>query len=148
LVAPSAPRLAKPLVAPSAPAEDWQPLTDMATLTGVTFRLALIDTQEFPGQEAAPSLSFAPGPRLVGELCNRFTGEVEWRDGVLRGNLAMTRRFCLNPDLNRAEQLLSDLLGRGARLEVAPGGRLRLRGDGGILTYRAEPGAPGTALPW
>jgi heat shock protein HslJ/uncharacterized lipoprotein NlpE involved in copper resistance len=66
--------------------------------------------------------------------CNRFSGPYELSGDSLRlGRLVVTRRACLDPDMNRQESSLLEAFD-GARSWRVTGDTLLLAGDGGPVT--------------
>ena len=81
------------------------------------FVLVSSDGKNFSARERVPSIEFNEGLRISGAVCNRFAGQ-----GRLAGNvlfveqLASTKMFCMDPDLNELEDLLARMLSGGAEL--------------------------------
>ncbi|XZG69386.1 DUF4377 domain-containing protein [Chitinibacteraceae bacterium HSL-7] len=74
--------------------------------------------------------------------CNRFMGEVTYRDGTIKmGPLAGTRRACLNADANRTEQTVLAALGAASRFALdQTNGAVVLRGLAGeLVTLKRAP---------
>ncbi|MCL1916318.1 MAG: META domain-containing protein [Desulfovibrionaceae bacterium] len=100
------------------------------------FVLVSSDGKNFSAKERIPAIEFNEGLRVSGVVCNRFTGQ-----GRLAGNLltveqlASTKMFCADPDLNELESLLTRMLSEGAEL-CLEGADLAIRQGGHELLYK------------
>lgn len=95
------------------------------------FLLLTANGKSFEDKEKRPNLEFNEGFRIAGGICNRFTGMAELKDGVLTAKqLASTKMFCTDQDLNELEADFGRLLEGGAKLEFS-GNRLTLDGKAG-----------------
>ena len=100
------------------------------------FVLVSSDGKDFSTKERVPSIEFNEGMHISGAACNRFTGQ-----GRLVGNmltveqLASTKMFCVDPDLNELESLLVRMLSQGAELRL-DGQNLVIRQGGHELLYK------------
>ncbi|MEJ4043848.1 META domain-containing protein [Erwinia sp. SLM-02] len=92
------------------------------------------------GQRAGirPGISFAPGLRVSGVMCNRFFGQGQFEQDRLKvPQLASTRMLCRDGELNQWEQMLGEVLNTGASVTLDRQ-TLTLNGAGHTLVYRAE----------
>ncbi|WP_205065111.1 META domain-containing protein [Pantoea coffeiphila] len=88
-----------------------------------------------------PGISFAPGLRVSGVMCNRFFGQGQLEQGRLTvPQLATTRMRCHDGELNQWEQLLGQVLTAGASVTMQQQ-TLTLNGAGHTLVYRVEQSA-------
>ena len=100
------------------------------------FVLVSSDGKNFSAKERVPSIEFNEGLHVSGAVCNRFAGQ-----GRLVGNvlfveqLASTKMFCMDPDLNELEDLLVRMLSAGAELRL-DGQSLVVRQGGHELLYK------------
>lgn len=85
-----------------------------------------------------PGISFAPGLRVSGVMCNRFFGQGQLEQDRLKvPQLASTRMLCRDGELNQWEQMLGQVLNAGASVALQQQ-TLTLNGAGHTLVYRAE----------
>lgn len=99
------------------------------------FLLVTADGVDFSAKEPRPELEFTGEFRIAGSLCNRFVGEAELVDGVLKADkLAFTRMLCPDEDLNRLETLLGEMLTNGMQV-VFDGKVLQLVHKGYVMEY-------------
>ncbi|MDR1519755.1 MAG: META domain-containing protein [Planctomycetota bacterium] len=98
------------------------------------FVLKSVDGKDFPADGNPPFIEFGGDLSVSGQACNLFRGKGRLENGVLRVEaLILTRRFCLAPELNELDGIVSELLGQGAAITL----------DGGVLTLkRPEPPTP------
>lgn len=84
-----------------------------------------------------PGISFAPGLKVSGVMCNRFFGQGQLEQGRLTvARLASTEMLCRDGELNQWEQMLGQVLNAGATVELNQP-TLTLSGAGHTLVYRA-----------
>lgn len=95
------------------------------------FLLLTMNGTSFAEKEKRPSLEFNEGFRISGGICNRFTGMAELANGKLTAKqLASTKMFCTDQELNELETNFALLLANGASLDF-DGQKLILRGTAG-----------------
>ncbi|POT55209.1 heat-inducible protein [Citrobacter amalonaticus] len=81
-------------------------------------------------------LSFGENMTLSGNMCNRFSGQGKLSDGELKvKDMAMTRMFCAEPQLNELDNILSTMLKKGAQVDLTAN-RLTLATADQTLTYK------------
>jgi Heat shock protein len=68
---------------------------------------------------AEHDLSLIKNIAVSGAMCNRFTGQGKLSEGELKvKDLAMTRRLCTEPQLNELDNTLSEMLSKGAQVDL------------------------------
>ena len=102
------------------------------------FIIVSVDGKPFPDVENRPDIEFTEGFGVAGQACNRFRGQGELKDGRLFAKqMAMTRMFCFQEELNQLENTLSAMLEAGADIALA-GNLLTLRHGGHELIYELQ----------
>jgi Heat shock protein len=105
--------------------------TENISLLHRRFLLLTVNGVSFAEKEKRPSLEFNEGFRISGGICNRFTGMAEFANGMLTAKqLASTKMFCTDQDLNELETNFALLLEKGASLNF-DGQKLTLSGTAG-----------------
>lgn len=112
---------------------------DAAQLANRLFVLSSVDGQAVtPHQGIKPGISFGNDLKVSGVMCNRFFGQGALQQGGLSvPQLASTRMMCSDPQLNQWEQTLTQMLMKGAALELDQQ-TLTLTGSGHTLQYQAQ----------
>ncbi|WP_297123135.1 heat shock protein HslJ [uncultured Enterobacter sp.] len=88
---------------------------------------------------AEHDLSLIKNIAVSGVMCNRFTGQGKLSEGELKvKNLAMTRRLCTDPQLNELDQTLSDMLSKGAQVDLTEDQLTLATADKSLVFKRAE----------
>lgn len=88
---------------------------------------------------AEHDLSLIKNIAVSGVMCNRFTGQGKLSEGELKvKNLAMTRRLCTEPQLNELDQTLSDMLSKGAQVDLTEDQLTLATADKSLVFKRAE----------
>lgn len=111
------------------------------------FELKEVDGKAISSREVgAPSLSFIRSEdgalRIVGQMCNSFSGSAKLNDQVLTAPmLAMTRRLCADDQLNALDHDIGTMLEKGATAEYSRG-KLTLKTDAKSLVYFIKVGSP------
>lgn len=83
------------------------------------FVLESVNGKPVTGETTQPELSFGENMTVSGSMCNRFTGKGKLSDGELRvKDLAMTRKMCANPQLNELDNTISQMLTKGAQVDL------------------------------
>ena len=69
---------------------------------------------------SAPSeISLIKNITVSGVMCNSYNGQGKLSEGALTvKTLAMTRKLCTDPQLNELDQAISDLLRKGAQVDL------------------------------
>lgn len=81
-------------------------------------------------------LSFDGDLHISGNMCNQFTGQGKLSEGRLKASkLAMTRKLCVDPQLNELDATLSKILNQGAQVDLTEG-QLTLATDSDSLIYK------------
>jgi heat shock protein HslJ len=71
-----------------------------------------------PGEHPA-ELSFDKDLKVSGNMCNRFTGQGKLSEGKLTvNNMAMTRMMCVDAQRNELDNVINDVLSKGAQVDV------------------------------
>lgn len=85
-----------------------------------------------------PEIDFGEKMHISGAMCNRFTGQGELSNGMLKAQLASTRMMCVDPQLNALDTLFGQMMTAGVHVSVN-GDRLTLKNQQHTLVYkRAE----------
>ncbi|RAU37979.1 heat shock protein HslJ [Enterobacter sp. RIT418] len=88
---------------------------------------------------AEHDLSLIKNIAVSGVMCNRFTGQGKLSEGELKvKNLAMTRRLCTEPQLNELDQTLSDMLSKGAQVDLTEDQLTLATADKSLVFKRAK----------
>lgn len=83
-----------------------------------------------------PELSFGENMTVLGNMCNRFTGQGKLSDGELKvKDLAMTRMMCSDPQLNALDGIVSEMFKQGAQVDLTAN-QLTLATAEQTLTYK------------
>ena len=100
------------------------------------FVLVSSDGRDFSAKEHVPSIEFNEGLRISGVACNRFVGQGRLAGDVLTvEQMAFTKMFCLDQELNELDSLLARMLSGGVGLRLS-GQNLAIRQGGHELVYR------------
>ncbi|WP_395300277.1 heat shock protein HslJ [Enterobacter sp. ECC-175] len=111
------------------------------------FILENVNGKAVKAASAQPEISFSSEHDLSlikniavsGVMCNRFTGQGKLSEGELKvKNLAMTRRLCTEPQLNELDQTLSDMLSKGAQVDLTEDQLTLATADKSLVFKRAE----------
>lgn len=111
------------------------------------FVLENVNGKAVKAASAQPEISFSSEHDLSlikniavsGVMCNRFTGQGKLSEGELKvKNLAMTRRLCTEPQLNELDQTLSDMLSKGAQVDLTEDQLTLATADKSLVFKRAE----------
>lgn len=100
------------------------------------FVLVSLDGEPIVSERRQPDIEFLEGMRIAGTGCNRFMAPGKLENGVLKatGPVAGTMMMCVDPALNRLDQVIPRMLEAGVAVELA-GDTLTLSGDGHVLVY-------------
>ena len=113
---------------------DSQSVPSEADLLNRRYVLSSVDGKEFAGTERIPEIEFGKDMRITGQVCNRFTGNGQLKDGVVTVPLmAMTMMACADP-MNTMEKDFAAMLKSGAKISLN-GKTLTLSGEGLTLEY-------------
>ncbi|MTD39622.1 heat shock protein HslJ [Erwinia sp. CPCC 100877] len=82
-----------------------------------------------------PEIDFGEKMHISGTMCNRFTGQGELSNGVLKAQLASTRMMCVDPQLNALDKLFGQMLAAGAHVSMT-NDRLTLRNEQHTLVFK------------
>jgi heat shock protein HslJ len=138
---PASAMIAEASTPASAPAEKATAMVAEADLLHRRFTLISLDGEEIvaKNRERQPAIEFLEGMRIAGSGCNRFIAPGKLENGVLvaAAPFAATMMMCMEPELNRLDQVVPAMLEAGARVELA-GGALILSGGGHTLVYKAS----------
>lgn len=84
------------------------------------------------------NIEFGENMHISGAMCNNFMGKATLKDNVLTtSQLASTRMVCLDEQRNRLDQIISDVLNKGARVDLNQG-NLTLTTPEHTLVYRLK----------
>ena len=68
---------------------------------------------------ALSEISLIKNITVSGVMCNSYNGQGKLSEGALTvKTLAMTRKLCTDPQLNELDQAISDLLRKGAQVDL------------------------------
>lgn len=88
---------------------------------------------------SAPEIRFGEKLTVSGSMCNRFSGQGKLSEGELRvKELAMTRKLCADPQLNELDQTLSDMLRKGAQVDLTEDQLTLATAEKALVFKRAE----------
>ena len=109
------------------------------TLANRSFVLTSVDGHAVTApQGMKPGINFGEDMRVTGVMCNRFFGQGKLETGVLTvPHMASTRMLCSNPELNKWEMAIVNMLTAGARVKLTEN-TLTLEGAGHSLVYLAQ----------
>ena len=97
--------------------------------------LSSVDGKEFARNERTPEIEFGKDMRITGQVCNRFNGNGQLKDGVLTvPMMATTMMACPDPAINKMEKDFAVMLKSGAKISLN-GKTLTLSGEGLTLEY-------------
>ena len=89
------------------------------------FVLESVDGKPLANIKTPLELSFGQQTSIIhdlhvsGNMCNTFNGTGRVSGGALKvKDLAMTRKFCTNPQLNELDKTLSTMLSEGAQVDL------------------------------
>ena len=100
------------------------------------FVLETVNGKDVPQGVKAPELSFNEDMHLSGSMCNSFTGKGDLSEGVLKAKkIAMTKKLCTDPELNKLDATLSKMLHDGAQVDLTED-QLTLATDSDSLIYK------------
>ena len=108
-------------------AQDQEQAVTAKDLLHRRFVLKTSDGADFSTKEKVLDIEFNEGLRVSGAVCNRFNGQGELENGVLTvRQMASTKMFCTDSDLNALEKQVASMLEQGAAVSF----------DGTIFTLR------------
>ncbi|EFC56803.1 TPA: heat shock protein HslJ [Enterobacter cancerogenus] len=88
---------------------------------------------------AQPDISLINNIAVSGVMCNSFNGQGKLSEGELKvKNLAMTRKLCTEPQLNALDQTLSDMLRKGAQVDLTEDQLTLATADKTLMFKRVE----------
>lgn len=100
------------------------------------FVLETVNGQDVPPGVKAPELNFDEDMHISGNMCNQFTGKGSLSQGVLTAKkVAMTKKLCVDPQLNKLDATLSKMLHDGAQVDLTED-QLTLADDSDSLIYK------------
>lgn len=104
--------------------------------------LESVDGKPFSSQQPinkrAQTLSFGENLHISGKMCNSFSGQGVLNDNVLKvSQIAMTRMFCTNSQLNQLDQTIGKMLMGGANITLE-NDKLILKANGNTLVYQRQ----------
>ncbi|MFJ5852719.1 heat-inducible protein [Enterobacter cancerogenus] len=111
------------------------------------FVLENIDGKAVTSKAAPPEIRFSAQPDISlinniavsGVMCNSFNGQGKLSEGELKvKNLAMTRKLCTEPQLNALDQTLSDMLRKGAQVDLTEDQLTLATADKTLMFKRVE----------
>lgn len=81
--------------------------------------IAKTATQPEISFSALSDISLIKNITVSGVMCNSYNGQGKLSEGALTvKTLAMTRKLCTDPQLNELDQAISDLLRKGAQVDL------------------------------
>ncbi|HDR2624546.1 heat shock protein HslJ [Enterobacter cancerogenus] len=88
---------------------------------------------------AQTDISLINNIAVSGVMCNSFNGQGKLSEGELKvKNLAMTRKLCTEPQLNALDQTLSDMLRKGAQVDLTEDQLTLATADKTLMFKRVE----------
>ncbi|WP_253377109.1 heat shock protein HslJ [unidentified bacterial endosymbiont] len=111
------------------------------------FVLENVDGKTLKSTSAQPEMAFSAQPGIgllknisvTGVMCNRFNGQGKLTEGELKvGNLAMTRKLCADQQLNTLDQALTDMLRKGAQVDLTQDQLTLATAERTLMFKRAE----------
>lgn len=100
------------------------------------FILNSINGKAFSSKGHTPSIEFNEGFRVGGEICNNYRGQAELQGETLTvKEIASTRKFCADPELNKLEIDFFAMLGQGAKITLKEGKILTLSRGEQVLEF-------------
>lgn len=91
------------------------------------FVLENVDGKAITKTATQPEISFSPlsdislikNITVSGVMCNSYNGQGKLSEGALTvKTLAMTRKLCTDPQLNELDQVIGDMLRKGAQVDL------------------------------
>ncbi|HFT0376027.1 TPA: heat shock protein HslJ [Enterobacter mori] len=91
------------------------------------FVLENVDGKAITKTATQPEISFSPlsdislikNITVSGVMCNSYNGQGKLSEGTLTvKTLAMTRKLCTDPQLNELDQVIGDMLRKGAQVDL------------------------------
>lgn len=91
------------------------------------FVLENVDGKAITKTATQPEISFSPlsdislikNITVSGVMCNSYNGQGKLSEGALTvKTLAMTRKLCSDPQLNELDQVIGDMLRKGAQVDL------------------------------
>ena len=91
------------------------------------FVLENVDGKAITKTATQPEISFSPlsdislikNITVSGVMCNSYNGQGKLSEGALTvKTLAMTRKLCTDPQLNELDQVIGDMLSKGAQVDL------------------------------
>lgn len=88
-------------------------------LEGNRFVLESVNGVAIKPSAVPPEMSFGKKMAVSGVMCNRFSGEGKLSEGELKvKGVAMTRKLCVEPQLNELDATIGDMLSKGAQVDL------------------------------
>lgn len=88
-------------------------------LEGHRFVLETVNGVAIKPSAVPPEMSFGKKMAVSGVMCNRFSGQGKLSEGELKVKaMAMTRKLCVEPQLNELDATIGDMLSKGAQVDL------------------------------
>ena len=88
-------------------------------LEGHRFVLETVNGVAIKPSAVPPEMSFGKKMAVSGVMCNRFSGQGKLSEGELKVKaMAMTRKLCVEPQLNELDATIGDILSKGAQVDL------------------------------
>lgn len=88
-------------------------------LEGHHFVLETVNGVAIKPSAVPPEMSFGKKMAVSGVMCNRFSGQGKLSEGELKVKaMAMTRKLCVEPQLNELDATIGDILSKGAQVDL------------------------------
>ncbi|AOM39914.1 META domain-containing protein [Xenorhabdus hominickii] len=100
------------------------------------FALVSVNSEEVSNKEDSKlSITFNEKMLISGAMCNNFMGESKLKHNILTvKHLASTQMYCVNEKLNQWDQVINDVLTKGAKVSLK-GEQLTLINGKNTLIY-------------
>ena len=88
---------------------------------------------------ALSDISLIKNITVSGVMCNSYNGQGKLSEGALTvKTLAMTRKLCTDPQLNELDQVIGDMLRKGAQVDLTEDQLTLATADKTLMFKRAE----------
>ncbi|ASV55622.1 MULTISPECIES: heat shock protein HslJ [Lelliottia] len=108
-------------------------------LEGHRFVLESVNGVAIKPSAVPPEMSFGKKMAVSGVMCNRFSGQGKLSEGELKVKaMAMTRKLCVEPQLNELDATIGDMLSKGAQVDLTEDQLTLATAEKTLMFKRAE----------
>ncbi|MNB62162.1 Heat shock protein HslJ [compost metagenome] len=108
-------------------------------LEGHRFVLESVNGVVIKPSAVPPEMSFGKKMAVSGVMCNRFSGQGKLSEGELKVKaMAMTRKLCVEPQLNELDATIGDMLSKGAQVDLTEDQLTLATAEKTLMFKRAE----------